>query len=312
MNLNSVLLAISPSAKSLHAAESCWRLCADSNASLTALHVVDEEGAWEFLGYDEPGFLGSGLQVEVYENLIGAMRDMGRKLSDVYESLAASKLPGSELQTISGNPVTEILSRESTHDLIVVGHRRSELDRKPSSKRFSVAETLANCVSRPLIIVQDQCPVWKKLKVVVPVSLAGAPFMNDCLDFAQAAGLQAEVLGLVMGDSFNDGDPIEVLRNANPRFASIKLTVQHIPSDIVNEGSWGWWAAQSSVEVEDRSHTLEVIPTRFHNGERTTVFGSSAAFFIQHLGASAIMLWPEQVYDATSHRRDLVTNASSL
>jgi len=302
MATQSILLGLSASEKSQYAAEVCWWLAEKTNAAVLAQHVVDSQGAWELLGHDRPGFLGSGPFVGAYQTLAASLLSVGQKLADVYDARAAARPITSESVVDDGNPVQEIQRRANEHDLVVIGHHPSIVESPENEhrhrRRFSVAETLAHVCPSPLLVVQEQCEPWSKMRILLSVKHVNEHYINFCLDLASQLSLEPELVGLACGIHEEDHAMfVADLRKSNRNLYNVTIKVKHLTDYSLDENTCSWWTCEDDIEWDALPDTLIAMPTRKLEGRRITVYGSSPAYFIRHLRLPTILLCPEELPD---------------
>ncbi|HEY9870907.1 MAG TPA: universal stress protein [Candidatus Obscuribacterales bacterium] len=298
----SILLALSASEQSRFAAELCWALAAQTGARVTAQHVVDSRGAWDLLGHDRPGFLGSGMFVTAHEQLVAALYTLGGKLLEVYDAHASARAIRGESVLDEGNPVREICRRAPEHDLVVIGHKPSTFespeDERRKSLRFSVAESLAHECPRPLLVVQERCEPWSDMRILLSLRHVNQNYIHSCLQMASTLRIDPEIVGLSTGIHEEDATTFAAnLRQQNPDLSHVPINVTRLSDTILNPEKCAWWTSEEDIEADALPDTLLVMPTRELEGRRLTVYGSSPAFFIRHLKLPCILLWPEESPD---------------
>lgn len=299
MKKNSFLLGLSASERSKFAAELGWFLAKKADATLNALHVVDTRSAWELLGYDRTGFIGSGLFISEREKLLLSLNSIGRKLVEVFEMHeAGAGITGTALVE-EGDPIERICSYALKHDLVIIGHRPGLVepieDERRKSFRYSIAESLAHECPRPLLVVQDRCDFLSEMRIITSIEHINEGYLNSCLASAASLSLKPHIAVLTSGIHEEGQEQlIQDLRNANPKTQNVPIYVKRISNSILTEDKTAWWCTEEDLEWNALGNTLMVIPTRELSGQRITVFGSSPAFFIRHLTLPCIMLCPEE------------------
>jgi nucleotide-binding universal stress UspA family protein len=297
MKGKSILLALSGSQQSRFATEVCWNLSKRLGVSITAHHIIDTHSAWEFLGQENPGFLKSPAYLQAYHELVSSLFTLGKSLGAAYAS-EAKELGVDDVCIIDeGNPITEICARSANHSMVVIGHKKSKskLDPRSQFQRLSVAESLATDCPRPLLVVQDDCPSWTSLSIMISLDHINELFINSCLDMAQALGLPATLLCLTGGaHEESPADFVANMRAANQRLRELPITLAPAQQNIdVNLLKW-FAPPDRPFDPELWNNTLIVIPTRMVAGERITVVDSSPSQFVRHLVMPSILMWPEE------------------
>jgi nucleotide-binding universal stress UspA family protein len=299
MKKNSFLLGLSASERSRFAAELGWSLAKKADATLNALHVVDTRAAWELLGYDRTGFIGSGLFISEREKLLLSLNSIGRKLVEVFEMHEdGAGLSGTALIE-EGDPIERICSHAPKHDLVIIGHRPGLVepieDERRRSFRYSVAESLAHECPSPLLVVQDRCDFLSEMRIITSIKHINEGYLNSCLATAASLSLKPHIAVLSSGVHEEGAKQfVDDLRTANPKTENVPIYVKRINNNILTEDKTAWWCTEEDLEWNALGNTLMVIPSRQLSGQRITVFGSSPAFFIRHLTLPCIMLCPEE------------------
>ena len=315
MKGKSILLALSGSQQSRYATEVCWDLAPRLGATITAHHVVDSHSAWEFLGHNQPGFLKSERYLNAYQSLCKSLFCLGEELAESYTSEAKKRSVDDVCIVDEGCPTEEICKRALNHKLVVIGHKpfqssaekseasqlqtNSPLDIDPSHcggkfMRLSIAEALCRDCPRPLMIVQDQCPGWTSMTIIISMDHINEIFINSCLDMAAVLGLPPVLLCLSTG---NHEEPAESffrdIREANTRLADVPIALIPAQSEL-HVNLKNWLPRNQNVDHELFQNTLLVIPTREVAGERLTVVDISPTLFVRSLTVPSILLWPEE------------------
>ncbi len=315
MKGKSILLALSGSQQSRFATEVCWNLAKKLESTITAYHVIDSHGAWEFVGHSKPGFLNSSVYLDSYQKLLSNLFELGDELAKAYAREA--KLLGVDDVCIvqEGNPINEICRHSSNHKLVVIGHRPAAVHEHPRSQfqRLSVAEALANDCPRPLLIVQDECKEWTSFAITISLDHINEIYINSSLDMAEALGLRPALLCLTGGvHEEKPDDLVKNLRESNKRLADLPIAVTPAEKDI--RVSKDQWYAPSNLPFEKEiwDNPLLTIPTRMIGGERLTVLDSPSSMFVRHLTLPSILLWPEEfVYSMGKDMKERQVSAVS-
>lgn len=301
MKGKSILLALSGSQQSRYATEVCWNLATELDATITAHHVVDSHSAWEFLGHENPAFLKSDRYLNAYQNLCKSLFCLGEELAEAYTSEAKSRGIDDICIVDEGNPIKLICQRALNHKMVVIGHKPSDHPnlQEPHSTgqfmRLSIAESLSRDCPRPLLIVQDKCPAWSSMTIMISMDHINEVFINSCLDMAAALKLQPILLCLSSGTHEETSESFfQDIRQSNPRLKQVPMALSPAQQTISIEiDSWSLPENQKFNKALS-DNTLVVIPTREIGGERLTVVDSSPALFVRHLSLPTILLWPEE------------------
>lgn len=220
-----ILLGLDGSAQSRYAAEVAWNLAKRHNLTVNAQHVVDSLAAWDFLNFDINGFIGSGPFFAAHEAVRSHLLELGEGLVEAYQAQAAGHEVAGQCFLDEGTTIREVCWRAKDHDFVIYGQRSSGMQNPTEDKRRiprrSICETLTYYLPKPLLVIQDRCSEWKKLRIMVsdkelelPISL-----VKGCLSFAAAFGLTAELCVLVEGKGVKS-DGGERGNNAITRYQS--------------------------------------------------------------------------------------------
>jgi len=302
MHRLSVLLGLTGSDKSQYAAEVAWLLGKRVNGRVVASHVVDTRMAWELLRNDRPGYLGSGVYIEAFEELSQSLTRIGQALAEKFEAVAAGQSVPTQTIVEQGSPVQRLSERAKDHDIVIIGHQ----PRDPRSKeqehcnfiRYAVAEGLVHECPRPLLVVQDKIYNWSDVSILVSVDHLNFDFMRAGIQFADGIGLTPNLVILASG--VHEEKPLEILqdlRKAHPELNGIDVSIRTLRGLSVDRNM----DALSSVEIEldwtPPPETLLLLPTRKTGGSRITIFDTSPDAFVRNLALPAIMMWPEEYTD---------------
>lgn len=186
MNGTSYLLALDGSAESRTAAYFAWELAAQTGARVVAQHVIDTAAAWQFLSYDRPGFIGSGIYMEAREQIGSALRSIAEDLMLSYYSQVQGRSIESETFIDEGDPACEIVRRAADHDIVIIGHRSGP-------KRERLFETLVKSCPCPVLVVGGSAMQWSKVQMFVTDEIASAKSMQGIYHLGTALGLISEV-----------------------------------------------------------------------------------------------------------------------
>jgi nucleotide-binding universal stress UspA family protein len=186
MNGTSYLLALDGSAESRTAAHFAWELAAQTGASVVAQHVIDTAAAWQFLSYDRPGFIGSGVYMEAREQISSALRSIAEALMLSYCTQVQGRSITAKSHIDEGDPACEIVRRAADHDLVIIGHRSG-----PRQERLY--ETLVKTCPCPVLVVGGSALQWSKVQMFVTDEIASAKSMQGIYHLGTALGLISEV-----------------------------------------------------------------------------------------------------------------------
>ncbi len=290
MKTFSVLLALDGSEQCTNAMDLCFALSKDASVEVTAQHVADTLGLWEFLAFDTPGLLGSGPYIAAHEAMKRELRSIGETLADVYLTLAQSQNVPGTCVIDEGNIIREVYARAQEHDLVVMGHRRTRL-RSPSEERRkfarrSNAERLVHYLNRPFLVVQDPTPLWKSISLVLSADRLFANSASGCLEIAKMLKLPLNVYFWVQSEDEEKRLP-HLMSNLKKALGEVKAAT--INFRIVQASTSEWVP-----EVEASQDTLMVIPTVEPEKKRESAFGTPADLVLRNSKRSALLFWPEE------------------
>jgi nucleotide-binding universal stress UspA family protein len=264
------------------------------------MNVVDSEAAWEMLAGDGVGFLKKETSRQSYDVLVQLMKCMAIDMMDAFEELSDQVQVESKTLVAEGSPVAEICAESLSHDLVVIGHRPKQLHGRSIGRKLisfaSFAEHLANECPRPLLVIQDECPAWRKLLIAVSTDHINECYIDSCLKVANELSVQPELFVIRIGESEESSNHlVEDLQETLPALREITIHTRVMSHRVRNEDdTLSLIMDATSLENEVPADVLVVIPTRSTGGERLTIFGNTADTFIADLKAPAIMLWPEE------------------
>lgn len=299
MHKLSILLGLTGSEQSKHAAEVAWSIAKRNEGRVTAIHVVDTRMAWELLRNDRPGFVGSGIYLEAFEKLSDSLERIGQTVVEKFETVASGQVVPTKTVLTQGSPVSRISERAGEFDLVIIGHQA----RNPRSKeaehcnfiRYAVAEGLAHECPRPLLVVQDKVYHWDSMSILVSLDHLNFSYVNACRKMAAALDLPVKLVILATGE--REAAPLSVLsdlRASHSELADVEISVEFVQGIAVEKNSSPWQHDPIELDWTPDSDTLLVIPTRKTGGHRITVFDTTPDLFVRCLSLPAIMMWPEE------------------
>jgi nucleotide-binding universal stress UspA family protein len=300
MSSPSILVSLSGSKQSLTAAKIAVGLAKRSNAELTAIHVVDVNSAWQLLCSDGAGFIKRETAHSAYTVFLQILKSIANDIMDSFEELSEMAVLPTRTVTADGNPVSEVAMQSMQHDLVVIGHKPARLRNVSQDHRHivfkSFAAALARDCSRPLLVVQDERPIWKQLLIAVPADHVNSRYINDCLRLGEMCGMAAELLVLRIGQNEESCDDlVKDLREQNPSLNDVTIHLKDVSEMVLNEdGKFGIVVHTTAVEHGLNDDVLLVIPTRNCASERVTLFGDSTDSFIDEMSTPGILFWPEE------------------
>ncbi|MBX3137511.1 universal stress protein [Candidatus Obscuribacterales bacterium] len=299
MHKLSILLGLTGSEQSKYAAEVAWSIAKDNDGRVTAMHVVDTRMAWELLRNDRPGFVGSGVYVEAFEQLSSSLERIGQTVIEKFEAVAAGQEVPTKTILAQGSPVSRMSERAGEFDLVVIGHQARDPRCKEAEHcnfiRYAVAEGLAHDCPRPLLVVQDKVYRWSSMSILVSVDHINFSYIAACRKMADSLGLQAKLVILASGE--REASPVAILsdlRSAHSELTDVDISVEFVQGIAMEKHSSPWRHEPIDLEWTPDPETLLVIPTRKTGGHRITVFDTTPDAFVRCLGLPTIMMWPEE------------------
>lgn len=290
-----ILLSVDGSVYTVHAANLCFRIANLANATVTAHHVVDTEGAREFVMREPCGFVSSKEYLSVFKYLCKSLWSLGHQLQNRYLVEAAKHGISSEFAMEEGNPVNALCDRARAFDLLVIGHRQQkranicEANSSKSITRKSFAESMSHQCQVPLLIVQDDTQSWKTLAVYVSLEHLNERYINACLDLAQLLNLEPVIVCVAPElKQKTANNLISDFKTANRRVENVEVQFSTFDSLADTQG-------QADDNVRDLS--LPVIPTREVAGIRLSLLDISTSAFVHYLSSPSILLLPEEYLD---------------
>ncbi len=302
----SILLSLDGSIYAVHAANLCFRLANAADASVLAHHVVDTEGAREFVIREPEGFVSAKEYKSVYDYLSKSLWAIGQQLKNRYLNEAAKYGVTSSFVLEEGDPVTAVCERAKAHDLVVIGHHHKAplsvtdtLQSHKSVERSSFAEALTHNCPVPLLVVQDDGQSWNTMSILVSLDHLNEKYIDACLDTAELLNLKPIIVCLGADNRAKSKDDIICqLRQANPRTKDIEINFSSLEDLSVTQ------AASDSYDT-----TLPVVPTRAIAGARVSLLDVNASAFVHCLTASSMLLMPEEYLE---YKRHSETSAQKL
>jgi hypothetical protein len=304
MNAKKILLAFDGSAQSLNAAELCWALAAKHPVSLTAQHVVNTVGLWQFLNFELPGLTGSGPYIAAHEAMGKELRSIGETLVTIYQTKAQSQGLTDQCVLDQGDAIAEILRRSQDNYMVVIGHRPSSPQSKNGtageggqSPRYlnhcSMAEALARVVAKPLLVVQAQCRPWQTVKLILRGTEGIETSFRAAADFCSFLGLPLEVTTYFQGEETVEDLPdlSELIKETNRLFPDLELKTNRAKL-------WPTDGDKHIAEVDCPEDSLVIIPTLLSGGQRQSIFGTTPDLFVRYSGMAALLLWPADAQSA--------------
>lgn len=300
MSSKSILLELDGSAQCRYASEVCWTLARANNLNVNAQHVIDSLSAWDFLNFDIAGFIGSGPYFEAHEMMRSCLTRIGESLIEAYTGQAAGhEVPG-ETFLDEGTTIREICWRAKEHDLVVIGQRGTGMSSPDEDKRRlprrSIAETLTYYCPRPLLVVQDRCPSWKRMKILLSTMRMPSKLLSSCLTFAKSMQLepQVEIVLVVESEEAESTDKVNSSVEASQMVDDLNKLVPELNNVEISVYRTSNLNRYWKIDAEKESDALLVVPVTEHNGLRKTCMGSSPDLVVRYLNHPAVLFWMEE------------------
>ena len=301
MSSESILLSLDGSVQCRYAAELCWSIAKANKMTVEAQHVVDSLSAWDFLNFDIAGFIGSEPYFEAHETMLNCLNAIGESLTEAYEGQAAGhEIPGAT-HLDEGTTIREICWRAKEHSVVAIGQRSTGMGSPEEDKRRlprrSVAESLTYYCPRPLLVVQDRCEPWTRMRILLSSLRVPSSLIQSCLDFAKRVKIEVQLDVVVVNESGSDFESCEIescpearqlIEDLNKLVpAASKLKVQVKRTGNLNR----FWAQDAEADPD----SLLVVPVSEVGGVRRTVFGTTPDTVIRYLNHPAVLLWMEEL-----------------
>lgn len=234
MNGPSYLLTIDGSAESRSAAYFAWELARQTEARVVAQHVVDTRAIWQFLSYDLPGFIGSGVYLDAKERITEVMKSVAESLMLAYTSQVSELSDNHETYIDEGSPAEEIARRAREHDLVIVGYH----GRGPSGRRRRFFETLAAKCPAPMLVVRKVSKPWTKMQILVSNKMSPEKDLADIYKMGARLGLPIEVIieegcGKAEEERFQIGGWVNSYGIIDIRQENLQAAITKAPADAV-------------------------------------------------------------------------------
>lgn len=285
----SILLPLAGSQESMYAAELAWALAKRTRSVVNAQHVVDTRGAFELVGMERPGLVGSGLYVSAYEAVCQSLRSIAEKLSESYLSRATGQEVPGQIFIDEGEPVEEISRRQREHDLIVMGHRQRAPFALPDCQtvRLSLAEILAHHTSVPLLIVQQPALEIKEMMLVCSMDHINGQWIRNGLALARLLQLECALSFFAGGE--HEEEPMNFMRDLKEAVPELEDSRVKL---ITREGG----PAELCPHHLRAQHgpLLAVVPTTDRGEQRITALGEPPNYMLRRLAFDALLFWPEE------------------
>jgi nucleotide-binding universal stress UspA family protein len=299
MSENKILLGLDGSAQSRYAAELAWAMAKAGKMNVDAVHVVDSLAAWDFLAFDIAGFIGSGPYFEAHETMRNTLTEIGTNLIEVYRSLAVQQNVKGEAFLDDGATIREICWRAKDYDCVVIGQQSTGMNSPNEDQRKlprrSVAESLTHYCPRPLLVVQDRCKTFTKMRIMV----AGEPrpdekeLLRACVHFGKKLGIEPTARILYANHAGQKELSDKTAPNGLRALADVTKVVPELDGkqvDVRTTPDINEYWKQDAAEDPD---TLLVIPVMEMDGVRRTPFGTTPDVIVRYLNHPAVLFWME-------------------
>lgn len=304
MNGDKILVALDASLPSRHAAEAAWRIAATTNCNIEAVSVLNPDAVWDFIGGTEPGLVAFDTFLSCREQILNQLVAIADSTAAGFEEDSRQRGMPSKCSVIIGDPLEQIANLSKLFDLVIVGHSIRKLPAELTHSTFarlSLAQQVAHECAAPLLVVQHPGANWSATTILISPDHINELYISEMVGFSRALNIDPEVLLLCTGvGEAGWVDLIRDLRAANPDLAEV--TIGTIPWQVGPLWSMqSYWDVPVTHPFHFEQTTVPVIPTRKVGGRRITLFGNSAALWVQHLTeAPAILFFPEENYNKFS------------
>lgn len=297
----SILLSLDGSAQSRYAAELCWSIAKANGMTVDAQHVVDSLAAWDFLNFDIAGFIGSEPYFEAHETMLGCLNTIGESLTEAYEGQAAGHEITGKTYLDEGTTIREICWRAKDHALVAIGQRSTGMGSPDEDKRRiprrSVAESLTYYCPRPLLVVQDRCEPWTKMKIVLSSLRIPSSLLESCIGFAKRLNIEPQIRLVLVTDSQSTEVENDTLDNCPEAQHLIDDLTKLVPAmagirvDLRRTGNLNrYW----QYDADEDNNALLVVPVTEIAGVRKTSFGTAPDTIVRYLNHPAVLFWMEE------------------
>jgi hypothetical protein len=269
--------------------------------TVNAQHVVDSLAAWDFLNFDIAGFIGSEPYFSAHETMLGCLNSIGESLTQAYEGQAAGhEIPG-KTYLDEGTTIREICWRARDHALVAIGQRSTGMGSPEEDKRRlprrSVAESLTYYCPRPLLVVQDRCEPWTKLRIILSSLRIPSSLLESCLKFARRLNVEPQIRVVLVNESGSSEIENDTLENCPEARVLIDDMSKLVPLmtglrvDVRRTGNLNrYWQH----DAEEDNNSLLVVPVTEIAGVRKTSFGTTPDTIVRYLNHPAVLFWMEE------------------
>lgn len=278
----SILLPVTGTRESLHAAELAWYLARQTNCSVLAQHVIDITSTLEFIGVTKPGLIGSGPYVAAYESICRTLRDVANKLDDSYTARVSGLGIDSTFVIDEGDPAREILQRAEDCSLIVIGH--SALTR---SRQSLLVESLLRNSSIPVLVVPGAVHSLSNLAVFCSMDHVNRNWLSRCLSLTRALSTKFELTFLASGK--NEERPIDFLHDLSKAYPELDLDRLNIVLPSCSDT-----CEDRLVTYNTGANSLVVVPTINDGTNRITSWEGDVSSLLGRVETSPMIFWPEE------------------
>lgn len=294
-----ILLGLDGSAQSRYAAELSWTMAKRSGFNVIGQHVVDSLAAWDFLGFDIAGFIGSGPYFAAHETMRNSLYSIGESLVEAYKSLADEHDIEGEVHLDEGTTIREICQRAKDTDIVMLGHRSTGMrgpdeDRRRLPRR-SVAEALTHYCPRPLLVIQDRCKPWTSMRIHLGSNQVPSELLSSCLELAKSFKIEPTVRYLLERETGPADQSEEVVAPEAMKvlsdYAKLVPELGKVKSEVkttrdLNE----YWKSDAEADPD----TLVVVPVMELSGVRRTCFGNPPDLLVRYMNHPSILFWIQE------------------
>lgn len=288
-----ILLGLDGSAQSRYAAELAWTMAKRSSFSVIGQHVVDSLAAWDFLGFDIAGFIGSGPYFAAHETMRNSLYSIGESLVEAYKSLADDNDIEGEVFLDEGTTIREICQRAKDTDIVMLGHRSTGMrgpdeDRRRLPRR-SIAESLTHYCPRPLLVIQDRCKPFTSMRIMLGSNQVPSDLLSSCFELAKSFKIQPSIRYLLEREGAGEDEVVapegmKVLSDYAKLVPEIAGCTHEVKTTRdLNE----YWKTEAEADPD----TLVVVPVMEISSVRRTCFGNSPDLLVRYMNHPAILFW---------------------
>jgi nucleotide-binding universal stress UspA family protein len=281
------LLLLDGSAAASRAAQTAWMLTETTKAELTALHVIDTDAVRRLVKVTEPGLVGSGVYLTVYDEVAQAMRNLGETVAAAYAAHADGQLSGHNKVVVEeGSPHEVLLTNLNSNDMLILGHRKPEEKVGETDSISDLYKTALQESNRPVLFVHEFVPELSTVRVIVGKDLFSQSALVQLSEFAQALKAKLEIY--CVGHE----------RQLDKLFARLKELVQSLPKENQDvsilmrnvDDLGGAWKPDMAVS----KGMLPVFLTFPDEAGRRTSVGTDPEEVVSKLKVPSLMFFPTE------------------